>query len=105
MLELLSSTADAVSMAMHHHREWGLAGTRRGQYHHDLAADAAALEALEPSGVAILSEESGVQAGSLGLTVVIDPIDGSTNASRGLPWWSTSLCAVDDEGPWVALVA
>jgi fructose-1,6-bisphosphatase/inositol monophosphatase family enzyme len=105
MLELLRSTADAVTMAMHQHREWGLAGTRRGQYHHDLAADAAALEVLEPSGVAILSEESGMQAGSFGVTVVIDPIDGSTNASRGLPWWSTSLCAVDDEGPWVALVA
>jgi fructose-1,6-bisphosphatase/inositol monophosphatase family enzyme len=105
MLELLRSTADAVTMAMHQHREWGLAGTRHGQYHHDLAADAAALEVLEPSGVAILSEESGMQPGLLGVTVVIDPIDGSTNASRGLPWWSTSLCAVDDDGPWVALVA
>jgi len=105
MLELLGATADAVTMAMHQHREWGLVGTRRGQYHHDLAADAAALAVLEPSGVTILSEESGMRAGRLAVTVVIDPIDGSTNASRGLPWWSTSLCAVDADGPWVALVA
>ena len=105
MLELLRSTAEAVTMTMHQHREWGLAGTRRGQYHHDLAADAAALAVLQPAGVTILSEESGVQPGRLPVTVVIDPIDGSTNASRGLPWWSTSLCAVDDVGPWISLVA
>ena len=74
MLELLGATADAVTMAMHQHREWGLVGTRRGQYHHDLAADAAALAVLEPSGVTILSEESGMQAGRRAVTVVIDPV-------------------------------
>jgi fructose-1,6-bisphosphatase/inositol monophosphatase family enzyme len=105
VLDLLRTTADAVALAMQQHREWGLAGTRRGQYHHDLAADAAVFEVLAPSGVTILSEESGVRSGTLDLTVVVDPIDGSTNASRGLPWWSTSLCAVDAAGPWVALVA
>jgi myo-inositol-1(or 4)-monophosphatase len=105
MLEVLQGTAEAVTMAMQHHREWGLSGTRHGQYHHDIAADAAALGVLEPAGVAILSEESGITKGKLPVTVVIDPIDGSTNASRGLPWWSTSLCAVDRDGPWVALVA
>ena len=26
--------------------------------------------------------------------LVLDPVDGSTNASRGLPWFATSLCAV-----------
>ncbi len=31
--------------------------------------------------------------------VVIDPVDGSTNASQGIPWFATSLCAVDAEGP------
>jgi myo-inositol-1(or 4)-monophosphatase len=36
--------------------------------------------------------------------VVVDPIDGSTNASRGVPWYATSLCLVDPDGPAVALV-
>jgi fructose-1,6-bisphosphatase/inositol monophosphatase family enzyme len=36
--------------------------------------------------------------------VVVDPVDGSTNAARGLPWFATSLCALDAEGPWVAVV-
>jgi len=36
---------------------------------------------------------------------VMDPLDGSTNASRGVPWYATALCLVDDDGPAVALVA
>jgi fructose-1,6-bisphosphatase/inositol monophosphatase family enzyme len=36
---------------------------------------------------------------------VIDPIDGSTNASRGVPWFATSLCWVNGDTPEVALVA
>jgi myo-inositol-1(or 4)-monophosphatase len=38
------------------------------------------------------------------VTVVVDPLDGSTNASRGVPWFATSLCAVDGDGPRAALV-
>ena len=38
------------------------------------------------------------------MTVVVDPLDGSTNASRRLPWFATSLCAVDADGPLAALV-
>ena len=36
--------------------------------------------------------------------VVVDPLDGSTNAARGIPWFATSLCAVDADGPRAALV-
>lgn len=38
------------------------------------------------------------------VVVVIDPIDGSTNASMGLPWFATSLAAVDADGLVAALV-
>jgi hypothetical protein len=37
--------------------------------------------------------------------VVIDPVDGSTNASRGLPWWAISLCAMSEGIPVAAVVA
>lgn len=104
MLELLQRTADAVATALADQARWGLAGTRDGQYHHDLTADAAALGVLEAAGVGVLSEESGVSFHGHDVTVVVDPVDGSTNASRQLPWWATSLCAVDAHGPWVALV-
>ncbi len=84
--------------------DWGLAGTRDGQYHSDLAADAAALAVLAQAEVGVLSEESGLQGGERDVVVVVDPLDGSTNASRGVPWFATSLCAVDGDGLRAALV-
>jgi fructose-1,6-bisphosphatase/inositol monophosphatase family enzyme len=78
---------------------------RPGQYAIDLVADAAALEVLHAAPVAVVSEESGVSgAAGAGITVVLDPVDGSSNASRHLPYWATSLCALDGTGPLAALV-
>lgn len=78
---------------------------RPGQYAIDLIADAAALRVLAEAPVSVLSEESGVTAvAGSEITVVIDPVDGSTNASRCLPYWATSICAVDGNGPLAALV-
>ena len=37
-------------------------------------------------------------------TVVVDPLDGSTNASLGLPWCATALCLVIDGAPAVSAV-
>ena len=52
----------------------------------------------------VLSEESGLEDAGNDIVVVLDPVDGSTNASRGIPWYATSLCAVDRDGPRAALV-
>jgi len=109
LLRLLDDTAAAVIGALDGHAVgrpdlWRLAGDRPGQYRLDLVADEAALPVLHRAGVGVLSEESGLHDTGCGVTVVIDPVDGSTNASRGLPWYATSLCAVDDEGPLAALV-
>ena len=83
-------------------------GRRPGQYGLDLIADSAALAVLHAAGLSVLSEESGITRppGSAreGLLVILDPVDGSTNAAHGIPWFATSLCVVDDEGPRVALV-
>jgi fructose-1,6-bisphosphatase/inositol monophosphatase family enzyme len=104
LLEVLHATATAIADALTDLEDWGLAGTRVDQYRHDLAADAAALSVLGEAGVGILSEESGSRDLSRDLVVVVDPVDGSTNASRGIPWFATSLCAVDADGPRAALV-
>lgn len=78
---------------------------RPGQYSLDLAADAAAVAVLKRLPVRLVSEESGVhERADAPVTVVLDPVDGSTNCARGLAYWATSLCAVDAEGPWCALV-
>jgi fructose-1,6-bisphosphatase/inositol monophosphatase family enzyme len=104
MLEVLNETADAIAGTLGRLDDWGLAGTRAGQYHSDLAADAVALPILEAAGVGVLSEESGRHRPEANVTVVVDPLDGSTNASRGIPWFATSLCAVDELGPLAAVV-
>jgi len=104
LLAVLHDAADAVRAALDDLDDWGLAGTRSGQYRSDLAADEACLAVLEQAGLGWLSEESGIQHPDRDVTVVVDPVDGSTNADRGIPWFATSLCAVDADGPRVALV-
>ena len=107
VLGLLSDTAAAVELALR-----PVAGEARrartdraGQYAIDLVADEAALGVLARAPVAVLSEESGWSgAPGAAVTVVLDPVDGSTNASRHIPYWATSLCAVDGDGPLAALV-
>ena len=104
LLEVLHAAASAVAGALGELGDWGPAGTREGQYRSDLAADAAALSVLEGAGLGVMSEESGAHRPELPVVVVIDPVDGSTNAARGIPWYATSLCAVDAEGPRAAVV-
>jgi fructose-1,6-bisphosphatase/inositol monophosphatase family enzyme len=104
VLALLHDTADAVAAALAQHNETGLTGARPGQYRADVVADTAALGVLRAAGVAVLSEETGHQSGEAAIVVVVDPLDGSTNADRGVPWYATSLCAVDKAGPFAALV-
>ncbi len=104
LLDVLRATAAAVTTALGDLSDWGLAGTRDGQYRSDLAADAAALAVLDGAGLGVMSEESGPHHLDRPVVVVIDPVDGSTNAARGIPWYATSLCAIDADGPRVAVV-
>ena len=72
---------------------------RSGQYGLDLVADAAALRVLRELPVAIVSEESGFSGDEhADVTVVLDPIDGSTNCARGIAYYATSIAAIDHEG-------
>lgn len=104
LIELLHETATVIRTALDDLEDWGPSGGRSGQYLSDLAADAVALEVLDAGGVGVLSEESGPHALDRDVVVVVDPLDGSTNAARGIPWFATSLCAVDGDGPRAALV-
>ena len=104
LVELLHETAIAVRAALDRLDDWGPSGGRVGQYLSDLAADAAALEVLDDAAVGVLSEESGLHSPDRDIVVVVDPLDGSTNAARGVPWFGTSLCAIDRDGPRAALV-
>ncbi|HEV2368311.1 MAG TPA: inositol monophosphatase family protein [Acidimicrobiales bacterium] len=105
LLEVLHGAVGAVVDALGGLDDWGLAGTRPDQYRSDLAADAAAVGVLIEAGVGVLSEESGLTNADRPLVAVLDPVDGSTNASRGLPWYATSICVLDEEGARAAVVA
>jgi len=104
-LSLLHEVADAVAVAFAEVRDFGPSGMRDGQYALDVVANDAALTILRRAGLGVLSEESEFEAGGTGEVVVIDPIDGSTNASRGVRYFATAMCIVDADGPSVALVA
>jgi myo-inositol-1(or 4)-monophosphatase len=105
LLEVLDDAVAAVRDALDTLGDWGPTGAKPGQYRLDLAADGAALPVLHGAGFAVLSEESGVTGdASSGLLAVIDPVDGSTNAHRGVPFYATSICVLDAAGPRVGIV-
>jgi myo-inositol-1(or 4)-monophosphatase len=104
VLQALHDAAAAVASGLSGLDDWGPSGGRPDQYRSDVIADAAAVDVLTRAGLGVYSEESGVHHPQRPVRVVVDPVDGSTNASRGLPWWATSLCAVDAGGPLAAVV-
>jgi len=74
----------------------GYSGQRATQYFLDLAADEVAIRVLTGAGFRVVSEESGVS-GAGEYTVVVDPIDGSTNCDHGIPFFATSLAVMKGE--------
>jgi fructose-1,6-bisphosphatase/inositol monophosphatase family enzyme len=106
ILAVLHEVADAISAVLESNTDWGLSGVRHTQYSVDLVCDNVALAILHGAGCAVLSEES-QRTGEWGendIWVVMDPLDGSTNASRGVPWYATALCALDNTGMRASLV-
>ncbi len=81
-----------------------LTGVRPGQYVVDVHVDEVAIDRLVQAGFGVLSEETGLHHPERALLAIVDPLDGSTNASRGVPWYATAVCVLDEQGPWVAVV-
>jgi len=64
----------------------------------DAAAERVILERLRAiDGATIVSEEVGELPGNGRLRIVVDPIDGSLNAKRGIPFFSISVAIADGE--------
>jgi myo-inositol-1(or 4)-monophosphatase len=67
----------------------------------DAAAEAAVVTRLESLGVdaVLVSEELGVRSIGAGgaLHVVVDPIDGSVNCKRGIPYFALSIAVADGD--------
>jgi myo-inositol-1(or 4)-monophosphatase len=101
---VLGHAVEAIDEAIATVEDWSEPGDVAGQYRIDVVADKAALDVLLGAGLSVLSEESGLSGDGRDLLAVIDPVDGSTNASRGIPFYATSICVLDAEGPRDALV-
>lgn len=75
--------------------------TRIDQIAEDALLEAIAAGAAEDGGARVVSEEVGSRGlGADTPVIVVDPIDGSLNAKRGLPWFSASIAIAD--GPSMA---
>lgn len=72
----------------------------------DAAAEAAALDFLIESvpGVSICSEEAGIHDGGGDTLLIVDPVDGTNNAVRGIPYWAFSVGVVVDGEPVAGFV-
>ena len=105
LMALCHEVVDSVTAALETVEDWSGQGGRPGQYALDIVADRAVLEVLGPAGVGVLSEESGARDLDAEVVAVVDPVDGSTNASRRIPWYASSICMVDAGGPRAAVVA
>ena len=107
-LDLFASICDRTAEVVGANAKWGASGLRAGQYAIDLDVDEVCVGPLLAAGFDVLSEESGMQQCERDAghdVVVVDPLDGSTNASLGLPWCATALCLVTDGVPTVAMVS
>ena len=110
ILAFLHDVADEAADTIDDLTDWSFSGIREGQYSADIAVDDVVTSMLESAGFGVLSEESGLTNFSWPvsgdqLVVVVDPVDGSTNAGKGIPWFATSMCVVDKDGLRIALVA
>jgi myo-inositol-1(or 4)-monophosphatase len=103
VFDVLRECAHEIGEVVKAERGRGLSGLRESQYHLDVAADEVARRVLVGSGFRVVSEESGVT-GEGESTVVIDPIDGSTNCDRGVPFFATSMAVMRDNQLIAAVV-
>lgn len=73
------------------HDEVGVGADGTGTSRADAHLDEAILELAETLGVSVLSEEAGFVDNGSELVAVVDPLDGSRNAGRGIPMFCTSV--------------
>ena len=52
----------------------------------------------------LVAEEGSAARGTTGVRWIVDPLDGTINYLWGIPHWSVSIAATDDEGDLVAVV-
>jgi histidinol phosphatase-like enzyme (inositol monophosphatase family) len=113
VIETAHALADAARAAiLPHFRKAGLTVENKEQGGFDpvTLADRAAEEAMRDVLAqrrphdGILGEEFGSQAGTSGLTWVLDPIDGTRGFVAGTPTWGVLIAVSDETGPRLGII-
>lgn len=71
----------------------------------DKEAEAAIINILAQSGYTIIAEETGVHEHKTSKVWVVDPLDGTSNFSRGIPIFGVAIALLDDGLPILAGIA
>lgn len=79
------------------HDEVGMGADGTATTRADAHLDKAVLERAADFGVSVLSEEAGFVDNGSDLVAVVDPLDGSRNAGRGIPLHCTSIAVGRDD--------
>lgn len=103
-LDLLASMADAVEEAIadlsleERNEKAGMGADGRPARRIDRVAEDAIVDVLEASEAELdlCSEERGIKRVGADRTLVVDPIDGTRNARRGIPFYCVSLAITTD---------
>lgn len=109
-LALARHAAEAAGLIIAQHWATGVAVEYKGEIDLvtavDHACEALVLQALQAGcpGDTIIAEEGGGQRGDSGRTWYVDPLDGTTNFSHGVPHCCVSIALLDAEGPAVAVI-
>jgi fructose-1,6-bisphosphatase/inositol monophosphatase family enzyme len=107
LLDLASATAAAAVARL---AEAAAAAGVRAEGHHDVKIDADFLlhdfiaERLATSGLPVLSEEDEKTTTATGRRWIVDPLDGSLNFSRGIPFCAVSIALWDGDAPRLGVV-
>ena len=107
MLSLLLATAEAIGSEiapLARQYEVRPDPTLRAAHEADMLAEAVALDVLTSADVRVLSEEAGWVGNGL-IQVVLDPIDGTENLTRGIPYSGPSIWAQNEDGICVGVVS
>ena len=104
ILRSLCECAGLIEEALTALEEWSSPGKRPTQHACDVVADEVASRFLIGAGFGVISEERRPARTDRSVVVVVDPIDGTRNAIRGITPYGPSLCAFVDGVPRVAHV-
>ncbi len=92
--DLANAAYDAWQDAQHRrdlHEVVGIGADGTSTSRADHLLEVAILEAAASAGITVLSEEAGLVDQGSDLVAVVDPLDGSRNAERGIPFHCTSI--------------